>query len=945
MRSGRHDLAHVWQWRKTSVKRFPRGSEWRKWDLHVHAPETKLNDGYPYDDGQEVLDRFCQALHESDVQAFGITDYFSLDRFFAVKERYQALYPESDKVFFPNLELRLNEAVNQATEPVDFHIVFSPDLSGDKADEFLTYLKTQNTTQTGRQQSCADLGTSADYEKATVSRDGMQEAIKGTFGDKGDHTDHCLLISAVNNSGIRADRGSTRKKYLADEIDKECDGFFGSPANTEYFLDPKRLEEEDQTVAPKPVFAGCDAHSFDDLSAWLGCETGGSNAKHVTWIKADPTFEGLQQTLIEPSERVRLQATVPDKKEPYKVISRIAFRGSGDFPEEVVFNPGLNAIIGSRSSGKSALLAYVAHAVDPDYTVTRQVACGMEETDAGPGASVTWADVEHLDYSVEWAAGEAETGRVIYIPQNALYAISERPDEITAKIQPVVFRSDQEFKARYEQTMTDVDGLNESIREGVKKWFSLGDDFASLSEEIRYLGDRRAVDEQKKALKKRIERLQKSSSLTNEDVIKYQEVMTSIGSSEARLKEIAEEKRDLRPYVALSPDEKTYATTNRVAVRLTVEPASSSMPTGLKATLDTLIAQAEESTAAEVKVALVKYRHGLDEEEISTSATSERLREENKDLIEKSLANVQIAKLVKGLEVQEETLAEIDKKADLSKTKAEEQHKLREAIATKVSERDALLQELAEDFNSSGHMLEEMTFAIEADYDSEDISGISEGFNKHDKSPYIVEKVRLDIAEVLSDPGKFLEFMGSGKQKLNRGVNAAAQTSLVLTTTKDLRFVASLEGDRIGGFQKSSMTPGKQALFALTLILAETDEPWPLLVDQPEDDLDSRSVCDVIVKDLMRRKRERQILMVSHDANLVIGADSEEIIVANRHGDDRPNKDGRMFCYLTGSLEHSKPKDSKAKAVLDSCGIREHACEILDGGEEAFQKRKEKYRI
>ena len=141
------------------------------------------------------------------------------------------------------------------------------------------------------------------------------------------------------------------------------------------------------------------------------------------------------------------------------------------------------------------------------------------------------------------------------------------------------------------------------------------------------------------------------------------------------------------------------------------------------------------------------------------------------------------------------------------------------------------------------------------------------------------------------------------------------------------------------------MTPGKQALFALTLILAESDEPWPLLIDQPEDDLDSRSVCDVIIKDLMRRKRERQVIMVSHNANLVVGADSEEIIVANRHGDDRPNRDDKMFAYLTGSLEYSKPKDPNEKLVLESAGIREHACEILDGGAEAFQKRRDKYRI
>ena len=54
---------------------YPRGAEWRKWDLHVHAPGTKLNDqfGSPPD-----WERYCRSLEESDVAVIGITDYFSL---------------------------------------------------------------------------------------------------------------------------------------------------------------------------------------------------------------------------------------------------------------------------------------------------------------------------------------------------------------------------------------------------------------------------------------------------------------------------------------------------------------------------------------------------------------------------------------------------------------------------------------------------------------------------------------------------------------------------------------------------------------------------------------------------------------------------------------------------------------------------------------------------
>jgi len=163
--------------------------------------------------------------------------------------------------------------------------------------------------------------------------------------------------------------------------------------------------------------------------------------------------------------------------------------------------------------------------------------------------------------------------------------------------------------------------------------------------------------------------------------------------------------------------------------------------------------------------------------------------------------------------------------------------------------------------------------------------------------------------------------------------------------TKEIRFSAELDSDRIGGFTRSSMTPGKQALFALTLILNESQEPWPLLIDQPEDDLDSRSIYETIVPYLAKRKKERQIVMVSHNANLVIGADSEQVIVANRHGDDRKNRDSRTFEYFTGALEHSQGLNEASPTTLGRFGVREHACEVLDGGEEAFQKRRQKYKI
>src|SRR5689334_22722329 len=105
---------------------FPRGSEWRLWDLHIHAPGTKLADAFKSRSGGDVWGEYCQALEESNVAAFGITDYFSADAYHACKREYEKRYPQSQKVLFPNIELRTTDSVNAAGEEVNVHLIFNP---------------------------------------------------------------------------------------------------------------------------------------------------------------------------------------------------------------------------------------------------------------------------------------------------------------------------------------------------------------------------------------------------------------------------------------------------------------------------------------------------------------------------------------------------------------------------------------------------------------------------------------------------------------------------------------------------------------------------------------------------------------------------------------------------------------------------------------------------
>ena len=139
------------------------------------------------------------------------------------------------------------------------------------------------------------------------------------------------------------------------------------------------------------------------------------------------------------------------------------------------------------------------------------------------------------------------------------------------------------------------------------------------------------------------------------------------------------------------------------------------------------------------------------------------------------------------------------------------------------------------------------------------------------------------------------------------------------------------------------MSEGKQAFVILKLLLDFSEKKCPILIDQPEDSLDNRAIYNELVTYIKKKKRERQIILVTHNSNVVVSADAENVIVANQDGINCHNQYGDKFQYINGALETTKDKDKNEKYVLLSQGIREHVCEILEGGEDAFIKRERKY--
>lgn len=929
----------------SDIRRFPRGSEWRKWDLHVHPPGTHLHDAYRDESKDATWERFCRCLADSEVEVYGITDYFSFDGYFSAKKHLEEIRPDSEKVLLPNLELRLNETVNGKRQEVHIHLLLRPDLTEETAKRLLTSLKTEvPDAERGRKLSCDELSSTDQRERATVSRESIETALNDTFGTNHPRQEDALILVAANNSGIRADDGIKRKANLADSIDRMVDAVFGHADNRDHYLDPDRARDG-VPIPPKPVFGGSDAHDFESLE---GSREEPDGPSTVTWIKADPTFDGLLQTLVEPGERVHLGAPQPDRKEPYKVISEVRFAEGDDprFQERLMFNQNLVSIIGSRSSGKSALLAYIAHAVDPDYTEAQQIAAdrSVDESNVGPAPGLSWKDVEEIRCEVEWADGSTDQGKVIYIPQNSLFWISEHPEEITAKIEPTLFRLDPTFEAAHRQMKTELDSVGVTIRRAAEDWFREQNALELAEAQRRDLGGEDAIKKVQLELESKIEALRKRSSLSEQESATYESLLDRLGQIGARRREIVTESTMLAPH--LNSGDSGYQPSAGVDATLRLTPPPAELPTAIRGDLEELVRMSEDEVRQKLGEKLVEHQQSLDDELAALRREEDRLRGENDALMRKNQASEEIDALLGDKKKQDDALAELASRDAEIKNLKEAAAEAITILTAAIKRRDGAIDGLVEAFQERQRRLEgQMGFEVETGWSDAARRALSNRLNRHQRSEFVHRENGVDLEKCSKEPESFLAVIRSEDQKVIKDQDPKEVAIDVLLVSREVRFSAEIDGDKIGGFSPATMTPGKQALFALTLILNESEEAWPLLIDQPEDDLDSRSIYDVLVRYLCERKKERQIIMVSHNANLVVGADSEQVMVANRHGDDgRENEDGRMFAYFSGSLEHSRQR-KQSPIAFDRGGIREHACEILDGGVEAFRKRQEKYKI
>ena len=122
------------------------------------------------------------------------------------------------------------------------------------------------------------------------------------------------------------------------------------------------------------------------------------------------------------------------------------------------------------------------------------------------------------------------------------------------------------------------------------------------------------------------------------------------------------------------------------------------------------------------------------------------------------------------------------------------------------------------------------------------------------------------------------------------------------------------------------LSPGERGILLLIFYLIVDKDERPLILDQPEENLDNQTIYKVLVQCIKKAKEKRQIFLVTHNPNLAVVCDAEQIITAEIN-----KKDGNSVHYSSGAIENSDTN----KNIVD----------ILEGTKPAFENRENKYQI
>lgn len=981
------------------------GSIWRKWDLHIHTKGTNKNDQFTSLNMDDFFYTFFKKAYESQIEAIGVTDYFSVDRYLdavkyqnEVESKYDAIgdrlfqQPEIDfikKIFiFPNVELRMLPSTDKG-RLINIHCIFNPNYVSELENDFFSNIENQDHFKMnryglicyGKKLYPLIIEEQKQFEKGLDSFVIDLKSLKDLLSqNKGFRDNSLLIVSNSNKDGASA----IQQHYdLFENENGSLDGlrrsiycisdavFSSNVKDVKYFLGKKSegndgyneltYQEEIQEVLEnrgslKSCIVGCDAHTEDNLF------------KRFTWIKADLTFEGLRQICFEPEQRVRIQENKPDFKEDKLVIEKVKFISPDNIfsTNTIHLNPNLNVIIGGKSSGKSILLYSIAKTLLADHK-------NLKNDDGSYKYELDKVE-KQFDFEITTKGGFSQRlnrnnyensilPQIKYIPQNHLVKLAEpelnKTGSTLNKLVRDLIIEDDGSKELYQKFLVAVKANDKKRNSLIDSFFDIQGNIQSLEIELKTKSNKEVLQKNIVTNTSKIDELSKSIGLTGEEIEKYKALLLRQEENNAKRQKLNNDFNSISSFntefaqVIKSLKQKKDLLLNTIELQEIKEYYEKEY-----SSIDTLFIEAvriEQSIKLETKEdgkSYFKAESRFNELLQNIIKNQKELEVQSEPYLKTEAVKKSIEELRKSIENDKKALLDINalsvkilgEKKLLSDTKNEilelyesnHQEYINIITALKVRtmelEKDGLGIEGKAKFNFSKLW--------------KGISSISDGrtasFNQY---PLLFSNKKaideIDFEEIFSEIKRLFEDIILYRYALTSRSTIINALKIILDDYFFDYWEITYKNDRLG-----EMSTGKASFVILMLIVGLSKSKAPILIDQPEDNLDNRSITSDLVNYLRNKKLERQIIIVTHNANIVVNADSENVIVANQKGqNDEHSTSPFNFDYINGSIENAFDRLLNESDILKSIGIRQHIADIVEGGKEAFIKREKKYRF
>lgn len=963
------------------MSKINRGSEWSKWDLHMHTP---LSIKQQYGNSEVGWEKFISALENlpTEVKVIGITDYYFIDGYEKVMQFKKNGRLTNIQKIFPVLEFRIDTfgtASENDIQKINLHVLFDineNDLEREiqkVKNEFIgqipiTKLEKHSTKMLTIDNLTIEGNNNLDNGFANLipSTDVVFNKIKSdTWKDK-----TILFLGYKEWSNLEKNQ---QLRPFKEDLYSKIDAFFSNGFETN-----EKNQKWLNQYGNKRLLHSLDIHGFDLLDTYEFDKD--ENKKTIskyncnTWIKARPTFEGLKQIIYEPIERVRIQKEKPEsEKLENLMIEKVSFTSSNEkfTPEPIYFNKNLNVIIGGKSSGKSIILYEIAKTL---YANTNDEVLRFKDIEDNNHLKDLYNLSENdnvYNFSVDLYSKSSQNKKdresqssilpsIKYIPQNHLSNLVDRSRKNGATLKKMIrdlILEDDTYKLKYGDFVAKAKKHDEQRNQDIDFYFSLKEELEKKDKELLTKGDTKALSEGIIFNKQKIKELNKDFS--PEDLAKYNDLTQRLSVINIKENQI---QTDFEKLDNFQTDLKRFLVefSNKKRIVLDViQTESIKTEFILKLQfLDQAINNVVEISNQFVKDESNKFIENSIFALESTKVKIEKEKTESdlKPFNERLENQKQVTALQKSISEDEAKIVSIEQfKKEIETTKNAiliHRQKIFNDFKFNFDLYEKIIKDLGSRISEVQSEIDKIEILPSVKYNFPKFRRLADeifdrrGFNNQgfeylyqywDTNPKSALS-DLDYEEIEKSLNEIFEKIEK-KQLIPKGGNSEKDAiKKIFTDFFFDHWDVKSQGDDI-----HKMSTGKASFVLLKLIIKLSIENGPILIDQPEDNLDNRSVSKELVDFLKNKKTERQIILVTHNPNIVVNADAENIIVANQKGqNDIESTSYFKFDYINGALEDTFPRNDSAD-LLKSMGIREHIADIVEGGKEAFKKREEKY--